>query len=112
MTQISQSTTQPIHPGSVGKRMLQGAGIALVLIVLFLLPVKNPNPNWPKLWMLKPLIVVPLAGAAGGVFFYFMDQLRYQGSWLKALANILSLLVYIIGLWLGAVLGLNGTLWD
>lgn len=92
--------------------MLQGAGIALVLIVFFLLSVKNPDPHWPKLWMLKPLLVVPSAGAAGGLFFYFMDQLRHQGGWLKALANILSLLVYIIGLWLGSVLGLDGTLWN
>jgi hypothetical protein len=112
MTQNNPMTGQPIHPSPVGSRMLQGAGIALVLIGFFLLSVKNPNPNWPKLWMLKPLLIVPAAGATGGVFYYFMDQLRYQGGWLKALANILSLLVYIIGLWLGSVLGLDGTLWN
>ncbi|PEC35719.1 potassium transporter KefB, partial [Bacillus toyonensis] len=53
--------------------MLLGAGIALILILVFLLGVDNPKPEWGKLWMLKPLIVVPTAGAMGGVFYYFMD---------------------------------------
>jgi hypothetical protein len=33
MTQRNNLTTQPIHPASLGKRMLQGAGIAFILIV-------------------------------------------------------------------------------
>jgi hypothetical protein len=112
MTLSNNVTTQPIHPASLGKRMLQGAAIALILIIVFLLQAGEPNPDWPKLWMIRPLIIVPLAGAMGGVFYYFMDHLRYQGGWRKILANILSLVVYIIGLWLGTVLGLDGTMWD
>jgi hypothetical protein len=92
--------------------MLQGAGFALILITIFLFSVDEPNPAWPKLWMLKPLIIVPIAGAMGGVFYYYMDFLRYQGGWKKALAILLSLVGYIIVLWIGTVLGLNGTLWD
>ena len=30
----------------------------------------------------------------------------------KVLVIVLSLFVYVVGLWLGAVLGLDGTLWD
>jgi hypothetical protein len=92
--------------------MLQGGGIALILIIAFLLSAGEPNPDWPKLWMVKPLIIVPLAGALGGLFYYNMDHLRYQGGWRMALAYILSLMVYLIVLWLGTVLGLNGTMWD
>ena len=92
--------------------MLLGAGIALILITVFLLSAGDSDPSWPKLWMIRPLIIVPLAGALGGVFYYFMDHLRYRGGWRKALAIILSLVVYIIGLWLGTILGLDGTMWD
>jgi hypothetical protein len=112
MTQRNELEMQPIHAASMGKRMLQGAGIALILIIIFLLSAGEPDPGWPKLWMMKPLIIVPLAGAIGGVFYYFMDHLRYKGGWRKAMAIILSLVVYIIGLWLGTVLGLDGTMWN
>jgi hypothetical protein len=112
MTQTNNATAQSIHPASVSKRMLQGAGIALLLIIIFLLGVKNPDPAWGKLWMIKPLVIVPLAGAMGGVFYYFMDHLRYEGGWKKLLAIFLSLIGYVIALWLGTVLGLNGTLWN
>lgn len=112
MTQRNDLPTQPIHPAPLGKRMLQGAGIALILITIFLLSVDEPNPNWPKLWMLKPLILVPLAGAMGGVFYYYMDFLRYHGGWKKVLAILISLIGYLIVLWIGTVLGLDGTLWD
>ena len=105
-------SAQPVHKASIGKRILQGAGIALILIIMFLLSAGEPKPEWGKLWMVKPLIVVPVAGALGGVFYYFMDHLRYQDGWRKAVANILSLVGYLVILWLGSVLGLNGTWWD
>lgn len=112
MTETNKSTTQPIHRAELGKRMLLGAGIALLLITIFLLGVDDPKPEWGKLWMLKPLIIVPFAGAMGGVVYHVLDYLRSQGKLPKALAYILSLIGYIIGLWLGTVLGLDGTLWD
>jgi hypothetical protein len=62
--------------------------------------------------MIKPLIMVPLAGAMGGAFYYFMDHMSSQDRLNKIVAIILSLIVFIIGLWLGIVLGLNGTMWD
>lgn len=108
----NKPTTQPIHPASLGKQMLVGAGIALSLITLFLLGVDEPKPEWGKLWMLKPLIVVPLAGAMGGALYHVIDYLRQQGKLPKVVAYSLSLIGYIIGLWLGTVLGLHGTLWD
>ncbi|MXV50089.1 potassium transporter KefB [Pedobacter sp. HMF7647] len=112
MTHQNELTTQPVHPISLGKLMLIAAGIALILISVFLFPVRDPNPAWGKLWMVKPLIIVPLAGSLGGLFYYNMDFLRHQGGWKKVLANLASLIVFVIVLWLGTVLGLNGTLWN
>lgn len=112
MTERNNLTAPPIHTASLNKRIFQGAGIALVLISLFLLSAGDPNPAWGTLWMIKPLLIVPVAGGMGGVFYYFMDHLRYRGGRTKALAIILSVVGYIIALWLGTVLGLNGTMWN
>lgn len=112
MTQSNEVQNRPVHPASAAKRMGQGAGIGLVLILFFVLGAGEPDPDWPKLWMIKPLLVVPAAGALGGLFYYNMDHLRCQGGWRKALAYLLSFTVFVIVLWLGVVLGSNGTMWD
>lgn len=112
MTTGNEFSDKPVHAASVGKRMGQGAGIAFILIALFLLAAGEGEPNWPKFWLLRPLVLVPLAGALGGLFYYNMGPLRDQGGWRKFLAHVLSLLVYLLVLWLGTVLGLDGTWWD
>lgn len=112
MTTANNLTTQPIQPTPLAKPVLIGAGIALILIAAFLLKAGEPNPSWSKYWMIKPLILVPLAGATGGACYYFINRINYQSSWKKALAIVFSVVIYIIGLWIGTVLGLNGTYWD
>jgi hypothetical protein len=97
---------------SLGKRMLIGAGIGLLLIALFLLAAGEPNPGWRKLWMIRPLIIVPLAGAAGGLCNYFILNYHTLAGINKAVAVIVSVVVFIVGLWLGSVLGLAGTMWN
>ncbi|MGN7723704.1 hypothetical protein [Chitinophaga sp. 22620] len=104
--------TRPLHPVSLTKRMLLGAAIALVLITIFLIGAGEGDPSWPRFWMVRPLIIVPLAGAAGGACFYFLDHLRHHGGWRAVLGVVLGVIIYIIGLWLGTVLGLDGTWWD
>lgn len=111
MTHTDNLIIGPIRNSSLGLRMLLGAGIALMLIAFFLFMAGEGNPEWPRFWRLRPLLVVPFAGAIGGLFYHLMDYFRYQGGWKMILANVLSLIVYIIGLWLGSVLGLVGTMW-
>jgi hypothetical protein len=112
MTQKSLWATSPNRSISFARPVLTGAGFALVLISLFLYGAGAPNPEWGKLWMIQPLIIVPLAGATGGAFYYFMNVLSSRGALNKTVAIVLSLFVYIVGLWLGTVLGLNGTYWN
>ena len=112
MTQNNELRTQPTPPASLAKPILIGAGIGLILISIFLSGVDDPNPEWGKYWMIRPLVVVTLAGACGGAFYYFMDLLSSQGKLNKTVAVLLSLVVYVIGLWMGTVLGLDGTLWN
>jgi hypothetical protein len=111
MTQRNNLTTAPIHWRSLSKRMLLGATIGFILISIFLLSAGEPNPEWGKLWMIRPLIIVPLAGAIGGGISYFLNQ-RYPAGWKKALATLFSLIIYLIGLWLGTIVGLDGTYWN
>jgi len=107
-----QSARQPLHPVSLSTRAVIGASIALVVICFFVFGGK-PNPAWPKYWQIKPLLLTPAAGAVGGAFGYFLDGWRYQGGgWKKTLALVASVLGYLVTLWLGIVLGLNGTMWD
>jgi hypothetical protein len=108
----SQNSTQPIYPASLAKRMLVGAAIGLSLIPALLLSVDHPSTEWGNLWMVRPLIIVPLAGAMGGLCNYFFVHFHKPVGVNKTIAVILSGVVFIIGLWLGIVVGLDGTLWN
>lgn len=85
--------------------------MALLVISFFVFGVDNPNPEWGKFWRVRPLIITPLAGAMGGAFYAFMDYQSSRG-FNRILAILLSIVVYVVGLWLGIVLGLAGTMWN
>jgi hypothetical protein len=106
------NSTRAVNRKSLLLFMLAGGGIALALIVLFISGVEESDPSWSKYWMVRPFVVLPLAGATGGAFFYFMHHVSHRGGWSRALAYCAGVLVYIIGLWMGTVIGLNGTLWN
>ena len=112
MTSGNKLTSQSIDAASLIKRMLVGAGIALIVILYFVLGAGAGAPDWPAYWRVWPLLITPLAGALGGAFYYFMDPLRKSGGWRKIVANIISIVVYVIGLWFGIILGLHGTMWN
>ncbi len=99
------------QPLSFFKSVLVGAIIGLLIISFFVFGVDEPNPEWGKLWKIKPLIITPLAGAAGGVFFYFIDLMASRGM-NRTVSVLLGIFGFIVALWLGTVLGLNGTMWD
>ena len=111
MTQQNEVRNHPIHPVSFAKPILLGAGIALLAISFFVFGVDAPHPAWGNYWMIRPLIITPLAGAVGGAFYAFMDYQSSRG-FNRTLAILLSFVVYLIGLWLGIVLGLDGTMWN
>lgn len=111
MTQTNHQTTPAGQPMSVVKPMLIGAGIAFFLISFFVFGVDEPNPEWPANWQVKPLILTPLAGAMGGLFVYFMDYLSFRGL-NRTVALIVGVIGFLIALWMGTVLGLNGTMWN
>jgi hypothetical protein len=112
MTHANNLTAPSGQSGSLLKRMLIGAAIALVVIAIFILPIKHPRAEWGQYWMLKPFIITPLSGAMGGLVAHFMIHLRNQYGWNKILTFLMTAIICVIGLWMGIVLGLNGTLWN
>lgn len=95
------------------KRVLIGAGVALFLITIFIMPsILHPKPEWSNLWMLRPLLVVPVAGGLAAAIIHILLGWQAKNNWPKFVVYLLCLLGYIIALWLGTVAGLDGTLWD
>lgn len=111
MTKKKNFMGQPIDISLLGKRMLIGGIIALILIALFIFPV-TAKPEWGSLWTVRPFIVTTLAGATGGACNYFLVSWSNQNRLSKVLAYVLSFIIFIFGLWIGSILGLNGTLWN
>ncbi len=54
--------------------MLQGTAIGLILVAFYLV-AGEPEPVWPKFWMVKFLLTVPVAGVLGGIFYVDIDHL-------------------------------------
>ena len=111
MTTKNEFNAGPDHSLVLVKPILIGAGIALLVISFFVFGVDHPRPEWGKFWQIRPLIVTPLAGAMGGAFYALMDYQSSRG-FNRTLAILLSIIVYAVGLWLGTVLGLAGTMWN
>lgn len=112
MTNQTQLTTKPFFTPALGKRMLFGAGISLVMISFFVIAAGKGNSAWGDYWRVKPLLLTPFLGAIIGACFDATEPLRRIEGWLGKLFFVLSLLGYFIGLWMALVLGLNGTMWN
>lgn len=108
----TSNLTQQNQPVAFTKAMLTGAVIGLAAISFFVFGVDHPNPEWGSFWQIRPLVVTPLAGATGGAFYAFMDYLSSTKGMNRTVAVVLSVIVFVVGLWLGTVLGLAGTMWN
>ena len=112
MTNRNNFTANPIDKASLTRHLLIGAMVGFAAISFFVFGVDNPDPDWGSFWRVKPLVITPLSGAAGGAVFYVMGYVAAQRGWNKALALVASFLIAFVGLWMGIILGLNGTMWD
>ena len=107
---MKQSTN--INKPLMVKFIIIGGFIGLMLTMLFIRTAEAGNPAWPKGWVIRPLIILPLASAVGSAFAYYLMQLTTHGGWRRVLAVVLSLVIYLVGLWMGFIIGFNGTLWN
>ena len=111
MTLTDTTAKKPIDSSLLKKFALGGGLIGLALVSFFVFGIPQPNPAWGQLWRIKPLIITPLAGAAGATCFYFIFNLKLRGI-KKALVIGVGVIGFLIALYLGVVLGLNGTMWN
>src|SRR5689334_17804190 len=112
MTQKQPFMMYELFSAKLARRMLTGTIIGLIIISFFIFRVPYPKSEWGELWRVRPLIVTPLAGAMCGACYHMLNSLLYQPGWRKMLAVGIGVVIYIIGLWMGIVLGLVGTLWN
>jgi hypothetical protein len=112
MTNQTQLTTKSFFTPALGKRMLIGAGIGLVIIGFFVISTGKGNAAWSNYWRVKPLLLTPFLGAIVGACFDVTEPLRRIEGWMGKIFFILSLLGYFIGLWMSVVLGAAGTMWN
>lgn len=92
--------------------MLVGATLGLGIISLFVFGVDHPHPSWPDNWRVRPLIITPIAAAFGMLSFLLSEIIGVKKDWGKILVFLISLIIFLLCLWLGTVLGLAGTLWN
>ena len=112
LTNMTESNVEIKLPRNLVIRTIAGAAIALVVIMVFVIAgLKNPNPEWYPTWWVRPLLVTPIAGACGGIFFHLMYELGKVSAWRKIIFAFIGVVGYVIALWLGTVLGLVGTMW-
>jgi len=81
-----------VHQESLGKRVLQGVGMALFLTAFR--AVTEGSSGLP-VWTYAVLFLgVSVGGAVGGAAYYATDSWRYDGGWRKTTANVASILVF------------------
>ena len=104
---------------SLGRRALQGAGIAAVLVIVFMSiifsigGVLNGKNFWQSIWQFFPLVTATFGGALGGMIYYVVVKVWGPGGWKKILATIICILVYIFLVWLSLIAGFSATgQWD
>ncbi len=93
-------------------RMAIGAAIGALIISYIVFGVLHPPVEWGEYWRVRPLIIVPFAGAMAGLCNFLLIHYHTRFGIRKTVAMILSVVIAVIGLWLGIVLGLDGTLWN
>ena len=112
-------TLRSLNYNSLGKYALYGAGITLLLaaillsIILSIEDLLKGESLWKAAWLLVPLGTGTIGGTSGGIFYYLTVKWLKLTKWKKALGIIISIVAYILLVWLSLIVGLNAIgLWD
>lgn len=89
-----------------------GGLIGLGIISMFVFGIDREDPAWGDNWRIRPLIVTPLVAALGGSAFYLVQFLKPKSLLIKIGLYAFSGFAFVVALWVGIILGLDGTLWN
>lgn len=110
---LQNELQQILRSKALFKRALQGAAIAFILINVLLFIGRKYTMEHVQSWEYLAIGAVTLGGAFGGLFYSLMDILRVQGGRKKLIANIISVVAFLVICYLSLVLSLNATgQWD
>jgi ABC-type transport system involved in cytochrome c biogenesis permease subunit len=112
MTQTENLARRPLFTPALGKRMLVGAIIGLIMSGFFVISAGAGDPSWGNYWQIKPLLLTPFLVAIVGLCYDITEPLRQLNGWTGRVFFALSLVGYFMGMWMALVLGLNGTMWN
>ncbi|WP_130734599.1 hypothetical protein [Flavobacterium sp. J27] len=101
-----------ISISNVFKFAIAGAIVALIIILLLIFSVPNPNPTWGKVWFVRPLVVTPFITSIGGALFYLINTKKTAFKFINLMLFLFSVFILLFFLWIGTILGLDGTLWN
>lgn len=108
MTQPNNPVSQPSQDWQIKPMLL---GVAIGLIAFFFFSRGESKPEWGTLWKIRPFVVLLLSGVFWGVCYNFLLRQKFLPM-SKAATVILGLLGLFIGMWMGIVVGFDGTMWD
>lgn len=86
--------------------------IGLGIISLFVFGFQNPDPEWGSYWRIRPLLLTPLIAGTGAVFAGLLFKMGQGSAGRKILFTLLAAGAFLFSVWIGIILGLDGTLWD
>lgn len=86
--------------------------IGLGLISLLVFGINDPDPEWGSYWRVRPLLLTPVIAGIGAGFAYLLFNRGGGSAGRKILFTVLAAAVFLFCLWVGTILGLDGTLWN
>jgi ABC-type uncharacterized transport system permease subunit len=95
VSELEDDSYGPIERRPLRTRMLQGAGIIAFMCVFTVFGRASDS----ELTFGQRLMVIPLAslgGAVSGAMYFATDSLRARRGWRRTVANVLSLLAYVV----------------
>lgn len=86
------------------KSLVLPASIGALLPLGFLLFIILTKEAYFESWMYFPLIIIPIGGAIGAIFFYMMGFQWFPTGGKKLVAIIFSTILYFAAIWISSVM--------
>ena len=94
------------------KIVLLGFALGLFIASMLIHNVSFPKLSWGPNWYIKPMLVLSFVASIGSIPFYFANQYEASNHSKKILAYLGATLFLLFFIWIGIILGFDGTIWN